>query len=86
MVEYQRQPEIQFKMHSKICVAIKNSLNYLFNFFSYPTALELVSKGVVDVKPLISHRFSLPDSVKAFETASSYDSKAVKVIIDCDQN
>ncbi|XP_011418885.3 sorbitol dehydrogenase isoform X1 [Magallana gigas] len=52
----------------------------------YPTALELVSKGVVDVKPLISHRFSLPDSVKAFETASSHDTKAVKVIIECGQN
>ncbi|XP_078315211.1 sorbitol dehydrogenase-like isoform X2 [Crassostrea virginica] len=52
----------------------------------YPTALDLVSKGVVDVKPLISHRFPLSETVKAFQTAASRDTKAVKVIIECDQN
>ncbi|KAK3093228.1 hypothetical protein FSP39_012974 [Pinctada imbricata] len=49
----------------------------------YPAALEFVASGAVDVKKLVSHRFSLEDTVQAFLTASSRDAKAVKVIITC---
>ncbi|XP_048734542.1 sorbitol dehydrogenase-like isoform X3 [Ostrea edulis] len=52
----------------------------------YPTALQLVSKGLVNVKALISHRFTIDESLKAFQTAASRDTKAVKVIIQCEPN
>ncbi|KFM78707.1 Sorbitol dehydrogenase, partial [Stegodyphus mimosarum] len=49
-------------------VDIKGILRYAN---CYPTALELVASGVVDVKPLITHHFKLEEVKKAFETAHS---------------
>ena len=51
--------------------------------FSYPTALEMISCGRIDVKPLITHRFDLKDTVDAFETSRTGKDGAVKVIIKC---
>jgi L-iditol 2-dehydrogenase len=42
-----------------------------------------VSTGLIDVKPLITHRFKLEDSVMAFETARTGAGGAVKVMIKC---
>ena len=55
----------------------------LFLIFSYPTALQLVASGRVNVKPLITHRFSLEETVKAFETARTGAGGAIKVMISC---
>lgn len=49
----------------------------------YPTAIELLSSGKVDVKKLITHRFKLEEAAKAFETTRTGAGGAVKVIIDC---
>jgi len=49
----------------------------------YPTALSLVASGQVNVKPLVTHRFALEDSVKAFETARTGADNAIKVMIQC---
>jgi len=59
----------------------------LYNCFpslSYPTALELVASGKVNVKPLITHRFKLEESEKAFATTgNSSTDNAIKVMISC---
>ncbi|XP_046848589.1 sorbitol dehydrogenase-like [Xenia sp. Carnegie-2017] len=47
----------------------------------YPTALSLVASGAVNVKPLVTNRFKLEDSVKAFEAAER--GEGIKVIIKC---
>jgi len=44
------------------------------------SALELISTGNIDVKSLITHKYSLDESMKAFEHAKSGDS-AMKIII-----
>ena len=44
-------------------------------------ALELISSGRVDVKSLITHKYSLEDSQKAFEHAKSGEN-AMKIIIE----
>lgn len=51
----------------------------------YPAALDFVSSGAVNVKPLITHHFPLHEAVEAFETAKSPSSNAMKVMIHCDQ-
>jgi len=45
------------------------------------SALELISSGNIDVKSLITHKYSLDESMKAFQHAKSGDS-AMKIIIE----
>jgi L-iditol 2-dehydrogenase len=45
----------------------------------YPKAISLVAAGIVDLKPLVSHRFRLEDGVEAFKAASTPGAKAIKV-------
>jgi L-iditol 2-dehydrogenase len=61
---------------------IRTSSNAMYTDF--PRVIELVSAGQVKVDPLITHRFELPDAVKAFDVACNKSKTgAVKVIIDC---
>jgi len=48
---------------------------------TYPKALELVATGQVNVKSLVSHRFSLEQVQEAFETAEVGKDGAIKVAI-----
>jgi len=47
---------------------------------TYPRAIELVSKGLVDVRSLITHRFPLEQASEAFKVAQRRD--GLKVIIE----
>ena len=46
---------------------------------SYPTALELVASGRVDVKPLITHTYKLEETLQAFERAKTGEGGTIKV-------
>jgi L-iditol 2-dehydrogenase len=47
----------------------------------YPVAVELISKRIVDVKGLITHRYRLADFEKALQTADNATEKSVKIVI-----
>ncbi|CAG8908891.1 unnamed protein product [Penicillium egyptiacum] len=47
----------------------------------YPKAIRMVAAGILNLKPLVSHRFDLEDGLKAFETASNPGSNAIQVQI-----
>ena len=47
--------------------------------FSYPTALEMVASGSVNVKPLITHTYTLEETLQAFERAKTGEGGAIKV-------
>ena len=47
----------------------------------YPKALRLVSGGLIDLKPLVTHRFPLERAVEAFHVAADPSSGAIKVQI-----
>lgn len=47
----------------------------------YPLALSLIADGKIDVKPLVTHRFQLEESLAAFEVARR--GEGIKVIINC---
>ncbi|CAE1312843.1 SORD [Acanthosepion pharaonis] len=51
----------------------------------YPTALSMIATGQVNAKPLITHRYNLEDSLKAFEHARTMRDGAVKIMIHCAQ-
>ncbi|XP_054286199.1 sorbitol dehydrogenase-like [Macrosteles quadrilineatus] len=52
----------------------------------YPTALAMVTSGKVDVKKIITHHFTIEDTVKAFETAKSGVGNPIKIMIHCDNS
>jgi L-iditol 2-dehydrogenase len=46
-------------------------------------ALDLIASGQIEVRSLISHRFTLDELDKAFQIVAKYDDKVVKTIINC---
>ncbi|XP_013401083.1 sorbitol dehydrogenase-like [Lingula anatina] len=74
------QPAIPIVLAATKEVDIKGVFRYAN---CYPKAISLLESGKVDVKPLITHRFNLMDSVKAFEAAKDRNSGAIKVMINC---
>ncbi|KAK7711704.1 hypothetical protein SLS57_007997 [Botryosphaeria dothidea] len=48
---------------------------------TYPKAISLVEAGLIDMKKLVTHRYSLEEGVEAFKTASTPSARAVKVQI-----
>ncbi len=49
--------------------------------FDYPMALDLLSKKLVDVKGLITHKFKLVDFEQAIQTADNIAEKPIKVVV-----
>ncbi|XP_019627053.1 PREDICTED: sorbitol dehydrogenase-like [Branchiostoma belcheri] len=49
----------------------------------YPTALSMVASGQVNMKPMVTHRFSLEQTLEAFE--ASKKGEGIKVMINCDK-
>ena len=43
----------------------------------------MVSSRTIDVKPLVTHRFTLEQTLQAFETARTGAGGAIKVMINC---
>ncbi|XP_067665820.1 sorbitol dehydrogenase-like [Haliotis asinina] len=60
-------------------VDIRGNLRYAN---CYPTALSMIASGQIDVKPFITHRFSLEQSLEAFETAKR--GEGIKIMINCE--
>lgn len=50
--------------------------------FSFPEAIDLVSKGKIDLKSLISHRYEAKDGQQALEDASNYVGDRIKTVIN----
>lgn len=48
---------------------------------TWPRAIRLLRGGVIDLKMLVTHRFSLEEAVEAFKTAADLKSGAIKVQI-----
>jgi L-iditol 2-dehydrogenase len=48
---------------------------------TWPTAIELVSSGRINVKPLVTHRFPLADVVRAFEVTRTGAEGAIKAVV-----
>lgn len=50
-------------------------------YSSYPTALDMVASGQVNVKPLITHTYQLEETLQAFQRAKTGEGGAIKVSI-----
>lgn len=57
-------------------------LQYQYRYSNtWPRAIRLVQNGVINLRKLVTHRYQLEDAIKAFETASSPRTGAIKVQI-----
>lgn len=57
-------------------------LQYQYRYCNtWPRAIRLVRNGVINLKRLVTHRFTLEDALKAFDTASNPKTGAIKVQI-----
>ncbi|CAH0558781.1 unnamed protein product [Brassicogethes aeneus] len=52
----------------------------------YPTAIEMVKTGRVNVKPLVTHHFKIEETEAAFEMAKSGKGNPVKILIHANPN
>lgn len=75
-------PKIQIPIVNAACREV--DIRGIFRYANcYPKAIEMVASGRVDVKPLITHRFQLEETLQAFETAKTGAGNAIKVMIKC---
>jgi L-iditol 2-dehydrogenase len=49
---------------------------------TYPRAIRMVSKGIVDIKPLATHHFPLERIVEAFELVAGYKDGVLRALIE----
>jgi len=52
---------------------------------TWPRAIRLLSSGLIDLRKLITHRFTIENAVEAFKTAADPKTGAIKVQIRCDE-
>lgn len=83
-----------FRYKNTVCKGIQKAVAVLkhangddlfLSTLQYPTCIELISSGRVDIKPLITHRFgfSQEDVLEGFDVASRPDQTgAIKVMFD----
>jgi D-xylulose reductase len=48
-----------------------------------PLAIDLVERGLVDLKPLLTHTFKFTDALEAFEITKAGKDKDGKFVIKC---
>ncbi|OAV85277.1 hypothetical protein PTTG_30646, partial [Puccinia triticina 1-1 BBBD Race 1] len=61
-----------------------NEIDLQFEFRyanQYPKAISLVSRGLINVKPLVTHRLPLEKAIEAFHTTADPASGSIKVQI-----
>lgn len=49
----------------------------------YPLAIDMVARGLVDLKPLLTHTFKFEDALEAFEITKNGKDKNGKGVIKC---
>ena len=54
----------------------------MYRHEDYLTAIDYVSKGIVDLKPLVSNRFAFEEYDEAYKFIDSHRETSMKVIID----
>jgi len=64
---------------------VKKELNIFGSWtcaFSFPETIDLVAQGKVDLKSLITHRYSIDQAAQAFKDANNYSDDRIKTVIN----
>ncbi|KIW08769.1 L-arabinitol 4-dehydrogenase [Verruconis gallopava] len=72
----------EIKMPFMLCSVKEVDLQFQYRYSNtWPRAIRLMKSGLVDLKKLVTHRFTLDQSVEAFKTAADPKTGAIKVQI-----
>jgi L-iditol 2-dehydrogenase len=72
--------EISFPFMRASVMEVDVQLQYRY-CNTWPRAIRLVQAGLIDLSPLVTHRFKLEDAVEAFKTAADIKAGAIKIQI-----
>ncbi|CAK9786460.1 sorbitol dehydrogenase [Cutaneotrichosporon oleaginosum] len=79
-------PTIPIPMFAIVVKQLRVLGSFRYGQGDYPLAISLVSRGLVDLKPLVTHRYKFADARKAFDLTKAGKDKegkpVIKVIID----
>ncbi len=50
--------------------------------FNFPAAISMIERGIIDVKPIVTHSFSLEETREAFEIVSGFQDGVLKASVD----
>ena len=73
-------PELQFPFMHLSANEIDVKFQYRYAN-QYPKAIRLIAGGLINLKPLVTHRFKLEEAVQAFHVAADPKQGAIKVQI-----
>lgn len=71
----------QYRYANQVCSLPFHHGKSLSSTHKYPKAIRLVAGGLINIKPLVTHRFALEDAVAAFHVAADPSQGAIKVQI-----
>ena len=74
------QAEVQIPITTLLVKELNFKGSFRYGPGDYPLAIALVAQGKIDLKPLITHRYSFDQAVEAFQTTrlgKSSDGKGV---------
>lgn len=54
--------------------------------FSYEDAMSLLSSRQINLNPLITHHYTIEESLEAFKTAETGIGNPIKIMIHCDKD
>lgn len=79
-------PTVPIPMFAVVTKQLKVLGSFRYGQGDYPLAISLVERGLVDLKPLVTHRYKFDDARDAFEITKNGKDKdgkpVIKVIID----
>ena len=81
-LKYFYNPKIFITVYKNIFNDIASSNIHILVDIRYPTAIQMLASGQVDVKPLVTHRFPLEQTEEAFKVTRA--GQGIKVMLKCD--
>ena len=76
-------PDIQVPMFRITTNEITIKGGWRYGSGDYPLAIDMVARGLVDLKPLLTHRFKFTDALEAFEITKNGKDRDGKFVIKC---
>ena len=58
-------------------------MSFSADWLGSPLAIDLVARGLVDLKPLLTHTFKFEDALEAFESTKNGKDREGKLVIKC---